>query len=151
MTLVSRVRGLQAHVELTQEVGHAPVSLAPTQVQDPLPEHGCVDQGIAPERIANARAAAYKIAHGLVRDEHRLARGQCAETMVHHVDVQTLQIGNVARDVEREYLTLAVVGQLVAVSKAVEDQAALMGAVALAHEVLTRADRPGGPLDGAEI
>src|SRR3954447_25030172 len=126
-------------------MGHPPVSLASTQVQYPLPEHRRIDQGLAPERVANTRTAPDKIAKGLVRDEHHLAGGQRTEAVVHHVEVQALQVGNIARDVERKDLALAGFGQLVAISKAVEDQAALGRAVALAHEVLPGTDRLDGP------
>src|SRR5215207_5882359 len=131
-------------------MGHAPVSLAPTQVEDPLPEYRRIDQGVAPERIANARTAPDQIAHGLVRDEQRLARSERAEAVVHHVDMETLKVGDVARDVEREYLALAGLSQLVAVGEAVEDQAALGRAVALPHKVLTRTDRLDGPAQLSE-
>src|SRR3954451_23365865 len=69
---VRQPHGLEAHVELAQEVGHPPVSLAPAQIEDPLPEHRRVDQGVAPERVANTRTAPDKIANGLVRDVQRL-------------------------------------------------------------------------------
>src|SRR3954471_10577405 len=93
---VGQAHGLEAHVQLTQEMGHPPVSLAPTQIEDPLPEHRRIDQGIAPERIGNARTAAHEVADGLVRGEQRLGCAKRAEAMVHHVDMQALQVGNIA-------------------------------------------------------
>src|SRR5215211_3026818 len=126
-------------------MGHPPVSLAPTQIEYPLPEHRRINEGIAPERIANARAAAHEVADGLVRDEPRLGCAKRAEARVHHVDMQALQVGNIARDVEREYLPLPFMGQLVAVDKALQNQAALMRAVALPHEVLTGTNGLNGP------
>ena len=70
--------------------------------------------------------------------------------MVHHVEMQALQVGNVTGDVEGEYLALAFLGQLVAVGKALQNEAALGRAVALAHQVLTGADRLDGPAQFAE-
>src|SRR3954449_13319171 len=52
--------------------------------------------------------------------------------------MQALQVWDVAGDVEREYLALAFLGQLVAVGEPFQDQTALSRAVALAHEVLPR-------------
>ena len=94
------------------------VSLPTTQADHPLAEHGCIDQGVAPERIANARTAPGQVANGLVRDEHHLACGQRAEAVVHHVEMETLKVGHVARNVERENLSLAVLGQLVSEAQA---------------------------------
>jgi hypothetical protein len=65
--------------------------------------------------------------------------------MVHHVDMQALQVGNIAGDVEREDLPLPFMGQLVAVDKALQNEAALMRAVALPHEVLTWTNGLNGP------
>src|SRR5215207_2001572 len=59
-----QTHGLEAHVEFAQEVGHPPVSLAPTQIEYPFPEYRRVNQGVAPERIANARAAAHEVGDG---------------------------------------------------------------------------------------
>src|SRR4051794_24841866 len=112
---VGQAHGLEAHVQLTQEMGHPPVSLAPTQIEDPLPEHRRIDQGLAPERVANTRTAPDKIANGLVWDEHHLGCAKRAEAVVHHVEMETLKVGHVARNVERENLSLAVLGLLVAV------------------------------------
>src|SRR3954451_2070280 len=120
---VRQPHGFEAHVQLAQEVGHPPVSLAPTQIEDPLAEHRPIDQGLAPERVANTRTAPDKIANGLVRDVHHLARGQRTEAVVHHVQMQALQVGNVAGDVKRENLALAFFGQLVAVGGSFQDQA----------------------------
>src|SRR5918993_216803 len=64
--------------------------------------------------------------------------------------METLKIGNIARDVERENLPLAGFGQLVAVSEAFQNEAALSRSVALPHKVLIGTDRLNNPADGAE-
>src|SRR4051794_25086116 len=129
---------------------HAPVSVAPTQVQYPLPEHRSIDQGVAPERIPDPGAAAHEIANDLMRDKHRLGCRERGQAVIHHVDMEALEVGDVARNVEGEYLTLALLGLLVAIDEALQDEAALMRAVALAHEVLTRTNRLDGPAQLSE-
>ena len=79
---------------------------------------------------------------GLVRDEGHLAGRERAQAVVHGLEVEALEVRDLALDVERHDLALAVLGHLVAAGVALEDQAALGGFVALAHDVLVGPDLP---------
>jgi hypothetical protein len=65
-----------------------------------------------------------------------VALGQCAEAVFHGVDVQALKVGDVACDVEGENLPLPLTDKLVAAGPAAQQEAALRGFVAVAHDVL---------------
>jgi hypothetical protein len=65
--------------------------------------------------------------------------------VVHHLEVQALKVGNVARRVEREDLPLARVRDLVAADEALEDEAALARRVTLADDVVVGRDLADAP------
>jgi hypothetical protein len=85
-----------------------------------------------------------ELASRFVRDEADPAGNQGPEIVVHDVEVETLQVRDVARNVEREDLPLAARQQLVAASQAFEDQAALRRAVLIPNDVVVLADVPDG-------
>jgi hypothetical protein len=58
--------------------------------------------------------------------------------------------GDLARDVERDNLPLAVVGQLVAAEKPLQEKAARGGTVALAHDILAGVERFDSPANALE-
>src|SRR5215207_4203148 len=64
--------------------------------------------------------------------------------------MQALEVGNVAGDVKRQDLPLAVVGQLVAAEKPLQEKAARGGTVTLAHDVLAGTKGLDGPADALE-
>ena len=76
------------------------------------------------------------VAQGLMGDEPHPARGEGADAVVQNLQVQALQVGNVAGDAEGHDLALAVSGDLVDAGKAAQEQAGPGGTIALAHDVL---------------
>ncbi len=57
--------------------------------------------------------------------------------MVHRIQEEPLQVGNIAGDVKRENLSGTTVSVLVATGKALEDQDALDRSIAIADNILT--------------
>jgi hypothetical protein len=49
--------GPEAHVDLTQNVRDPGVSIAPADIDDPLPKHRRIDERLAPEHVAYKRPA----------------------------------------------------------------------------------------------
>jgi hypothetical protein len=80
----------------------------------------------------------------------RLALGQRAHAVVHDIQMQALEIGDFTRDVERYNLPLAVVGQLLAVEKPLQEKAARGGTVALANDILAGVERFDSPANALE-
>src|SRR5215207_11065189 len=70
--------------------------------------------------------------------------------MVHHIDVEALQVRNVASDVEGKYLALALFRVLEAASEAFQDYAGLGRAVAFATNHLISRHVPNGTRNGAD-
>ncbi len=64
-------------------MGNAPVSLAPTQVQHPLPEHRRIDQRVAPERIANARTTPDEVANRVMGQKHQLTGSERSQAHIY--------------------------------------------------------------------
>ncbi|GAC1333865.1 MAG: hypothetical protein NVSMB26_15650 [Beijerinckiaceae bacterium] len=77
-----------------------------------------------------------KVSQGIMRDEGCLARDDGREAMVHHPQVEALQVRNVAWYVKRKYLALAVRQDFVATEETFNDEAALGRPISLANEVL---------------
>jgi hypothetical protein len=69
------------------------VRLAAADVGDPLPEHGGIDERVAPEDVADAEVRADERPDRLVRDEPDLRRDEGAEVVVHDGEVDALQAG----------------------------------------------------------
>jgi hypothetical protein len=74
-----------------------------------------------------------------VKSERHFRFRKGSEAVVHDVEVEALQVRDVAWDVEGEYLPLALAEHLVPEGEAVEDQAALRGPVLIANDILVRA------------
>ena len=96
-----------------------------------------VDQGIAPKDVAEVGKVSREISGAVMRNESDRALHQRAEIVVHRLQMQALQVGNVAVYVERENLPRASFQYLVATSRTVEHEAALASrAVSFAGDVV---------------
>jgi hypothetical protein len=73
-----------------------------------------------------------------MRNKSNLAGGQSAEVVIHDLEANALQIGNVAWDVERGDLALAAGEHLGAAGEAFQQHAALRRPILVAHDVLVR-------------
>jgi hypothetical protein len=70
------------------------------------------------------------------------AGGEGSEAVVHDLEVQALQVRDVARDVERQDLTPALLQEVVAAGPAIHDETALRGTVLLVDDVLMSFEEP---------
>ena len=82
-------------------------------------------------------------------DECHLAGHDCRQAVIHDLQVQALQVGDVARDVEGHDLASATGKELVAAGEAFEDRAALRRTVLIPDNVrvcfkIPYNDRQGG-------
>ena len=91
---------LQLHVHLAEQVRDPTKSRLPADSRHPLAEDGCVDQRVAPEQCPDTREAHCQIHHSIVRNEDHCGLGYRREAVIHGVQVQALQIGSIAGDVE---------------------------------------------------
>jgi hypothetical protein len=124
---VGQADRVELRVQLAEEVRDALVSLPAAKARHPLSENGRLDERVAPEHVADARVRADEGANRLVRDERDLARDARRQRVVHDLDVEALQIGDVAGDMEGEDLPLSAGQDLVAAREAFDDDAALDG------------------------
>src|ERR1700712_4557892 len=76
-----------------------------------------------------------KLLQAPVRDERDRSLLQRGEAVIHVPDMEAVQVRDVAGDVERQDLPLALVEQLVAAGPALDREAALRGTVAIANDV----------------
>ena len=81
---------------------------------------------------------AHEAAKVVMLDEGELGRDQRAEVVIHDRQVQALEVGDIAADVERLDLPLALSGDIVAAGEALDDEAALGGGVTFADDILIR-------------
>ena len=126
----------QAHQHLAQKVGDARIRFTLPDAGHPLPEDGPINERLAPEGLCDAVVALKQLVQNFMGDEPHAAWSERAEAVVQHLQVQALQVGNVAGDVEVMDLALAVSGQLVGAREAAQDQAGSGGAIPHAHDVL---------------
>lgn len=138
--VVGKADRLEAHQHLTEEVSHALVSFALSNVHHPFPEDGSVDQGLAPEGGGDAGVAHADVAQGLVSDKAHPAGREGAKAAVENLKVQALQVGNVTGDAEGHDLALAVSCHFVGAGEAAQKQTGPGGTIARAHDVLTFLD-----------
>lgn len=99
----------------------------------------------AVRRLLRQPEAQREVEQGFVRDDDDGAGRQGSDAVVHDPEVQALVVRKVAWDVEGQDLPPALLQDLVAVGPAVDDEAALGGAVLLTKDVLMHAQSP--PLD----
>jgi hypothetical protein len=103
---------------LTEQVSDAALSISPSNARHPFPEHGRIDQGVAPEQEANSRAALKQVPHDLMPDKHNVGTNHRAKAVVHALHEKALQVWNIAGNVEGHYLPLPLRNVLVAAENA---------------------------------
>jgi hypothetical protein len=112
-------------------VGDSRIGRATTDADHPLAKHGCINQRVTPQHVAHARASPGQVGDAVVGNERHLASGERAKAVVHPLKMKALEVGNVARSVEREDLALALIRELVAAGEPLDQQAAGKRAVPL--------------------
>src|SRR5215204_1532229 len=114
------------------------IGLAATDVDDPLAEYRSIDERVAPEDVGDARMGAQEGPNRLVRNERHLAGDDRPQAVVHDLEVEALQVRNVAGNVEGDDLASTAGKELVAAGEAFKDRAALRGPVLIAKDVVVR-------------
>jgi hypothetical protein len=94
---------------------------------------------LAPQRGCDRRARPRDLVHGLVRHKANGARAQRDQGVIHHVQMEALQVGDVARNVERKNLALSILRHLGAVEISFHQKTAARGPVPFVGD-----DGPGG-------
>jgi hypothetical protein len=141
--------GPEAHIDLAQDVRDPGVGIAATDIDDPLPKHRRIDERVPPEHVRDAWVRTKEGPNHLMRDERHLAGHDCRQAVIHDFQVQALQVGDVAWDVEGHDLASATGKELVAAGEPFEDRAALRRAVLVPDNVgvclkIPYNDRQGG-------
>jgi hypothetical protein len=75
-----------------------------SDIDDPIPKHGGVDQGVSPEDFCDVRSSAGNLTKGNVADEAQGAFCKRREIMIQHMQMKTLEVGYFAGYVYRENL-----------------------------------------------
>ena len=135
---------MHAHRELADEMREARVGRAPADADDPSAEDRSIDQRVAPQQVRDPMIAIDEVAHGVMRDQRHLGRHQGGEVVIHHLDEKTLQIGDVAGDMKRQYLPPARRHRGVTAGKAFQNETDDARPVAFAHDVFLRVEHPDG-------
>ena len=102
-------------------------------VDDPLAKYCGIDQRVAPQHFGDVRPCSRQGAQGRVTDETKRGGDQSDQIVVHPVEMQALQIGDFARNMNREDLSLAADCRLRADAKAFDDQTAVRRALTIRH------------------
>jgi hypothetical protein len=139
---VRKAHCAEPNEQLAKKVCEPGVSIAAPDARHPFSKDSGFNEGIAPERVANARMRSKEGPHCLVRNEGHLGRRKGPYIMVHNPKMQALNIGNVAGYMEGENLPVAAGQNLVAIGKALEDNTALRRAVSFSDYILVPVELP---------
>jgi hypothetical protein len=140
--------------DLAEQMRHPLFGRSPADIEDPFTEDRGLDQRVAPKRICDLRVLGEQLAQMNVRDMRDAARPERCDVVVEDVEMQALQVGNVAGHVKRQDLPSAHMGRLGATHETVEQQKALVRSIALDHDGGMRRHRfevQRQPLDRREI
>ena len=127
--------GPQPHRHLAEQMRCSLEPRPPAEADDPFPEDRAVDQGLSPERGGDRRTFLAELPDRLMGDEGELAIDRRREAVVHDIDMKTMQIRNVARNVEGDDLTLALDQGAIAMGEPGQEQAAIADALPLLDDV----------------
>ena len=128
-----------AQEDLTDEVGDALMSGATANARKPFAGDRGIDQRVAPHCRSQVRETIGDAADRPVRDEGGAAARERSQAVIHGVEVEAHQVGDVARQMQRQDLSLTRAQHLVATDKALDDQAAFGGRLVLAQKVASGA------------
>src|SRR3954453_16731513 len=81
-------------------------------IDDPLAEDRRIDEGLTPEPLRDEGTRSRQGPQGFVRVESDRALGGRPDVVVHHLQMQALQVRDVSRDVDRENLALPLIRSL---------------------------------------
>jgi hypothetical protein len=98
----------QALSEFDDNMSKPVWSRALSHIDDPLPKHCGVDQGVSPEDFCDVRSSARNLTKGNVADEAQGAFCERREIMIQHTQMKALEVGYFAGYVDGENLPPAV-------------------------------------------
>lgn len=122
--------------KLDDQVRQPIVGRALSDIDDPLAEYCRIEQGVAPEDVANRRPGANEVPHRGMSDDGERALGERNQVVIHRRKVEILQIRQIAGNVDREDLPVAVRNGFGANAKAIHDETAFAWPVAVAQHGL---------------
>lgn len=117
-------------------MGDAARGGSPADTDHPFTEDRSVDQRLPPERLGDPIGRACDGANGIMGNEAHLGRRQCPQAVVHLLDVERMQIRNIAGNMQRKDLTLAIPDNLVSADQAFDDEATLLSPLAFTDDIL---------------
>lgn len=85
---------------LAKQMGDAFMGRAPTEIEHPGAEDRTIGDDVAPERMGQAEAMAREVVQAGVGDIPDGGRSQGGHAEVHGLEMQSLQIGDIARGVK---------------------------------------------------
>src|ERR1700712_1270284 len=94
----------KARPHLTEHMGYPLISVAAADVGDPFPEDCSVDQSVAPECSREGGTTLAEFEQVAVRNERDPCRRERSQAVIHHLDVQTLQVRHIPWGMEGQDL-----------------------------------------------
>ncbi len=91
---------LEAPEKLNKEVRHSGSRRSAPDIDDPFPEDCRVDQCFPPKRRSHVRALSVQLPQSIMRNEAELTRRERYEIMVHDLEVEALEIGNLTGNMQ---------------------------------------------------
>src|SRR4051812_29012097 len=114
------------------------VSIPTSQIDNPLSENASINQRVTPEGITDAGILLDESSDCAMRNVGNLAWYHRGEVMVHNVDVEAQELGDLTRYIERHDLPRAVREHFVAGEKTLHEQTALGRPISLANDINIR-------------
>jgi hypothetical protein len=127
---------LEAGMKLTEQMGHAFVRGLAPDAEQPLAGNGGINKGADPQQPGEARITLGDLAQGLVGNDGDLATGEGSDAVVHPVQGKAVKVDEVARNMDREDLAVAILQNDVAARSSIQQQPAFWRRVMLAGQVL---------------
>jgi hypothetical protein len=113
----------------------------PPHIHDPFPENGRINQGFPPQGRSNVRPLPRQAQHRVVRNKAQLACCQRGQVVIHHLEMQALEVWDFTRNMQGKNLPLSIGGVLGSAHESVDEETTMSGAIAVVHDDLTRGDR----------
>src|SRR5215212_10337733 len=104
---VRQADGPEAYIDLAQDMRDPGVGITAADIDHPLPKHRRIDERVPPEHVGDARVRTKKGPNHLMGDERHLAGDDRCQAVIHDVEVEALQVRDVARDMEGHDLASA--------------------------------------------
>ena len=124
----------QSRQQLAKQVTDPRYGLTLTDVEEPFPQRGFIDQRRIPDCTSNSRSF-HQFQDAMPRDINQPARRQSPDAMVHGFQDENVEIAEIARDQVGHDLPFPVFQKLVAACEAFEHQTDILGSMTFADDV----------------